>query len=132
MSSGESRRATIRPVDLDTANDGSIEWTIPADLPPGDDYFVGIQWKTWNGLWAVSDGPFTIAADADAPAVSNVAAVPATLKEGVDDSLLLTATATDEGGTIAGAEYFVGTDPGAATARRWRRRTGRLVPVPRP
>ena len=58
-------------------------------------------------------------ADSQSPTVSGIAAVPADVREGIDVSLTLTATANDSaagGSNIAAAEYFIGADPGAGNA----------------
>jgi len=53
--------------------------------------------------------------DTEAPVVSGVSTVPSQVREGADDYITLTAFADDSargGSRIAGAEWFIGTDPG--------------------
>ena len=57
----------------------------------------------------------TYASDSQKPLVIGIAAVPARVKENIDTSLTLTATAYDSmtgGSAIMAAEYFIGPDPG--------------------
>jgi M6 family metalloprotease-like protein len=44
------------------ANDGSHAWTIPASLPPGDDYTIRISSTSTPAIFAESEANFTIAA----------------------------------------------------------------------
>jgi len=100
----------------DTSNDGSFTWEISPAVTAGGDYRIRITPLSDAALYDTSDGEFWIfAPGTQGPLVHSVATLPTYIRQGIDPSLTVTATADDSAtgsSNIAGAEYFVGADPG--------------------
>jgi hypothetical protein len=98
------------------ADNGSYLWTPGAPLDAGSQYKIEVVWTGDLSVSDASDAYFSLAADDTAgPVVSNAASIPTKVREGVDLSLGLSATASDltrGRADIAEAEYFIGPDPG--------------------
>ncbi len=99
---------------------GSFDWTIPAGQASATNYRVRVSSLGAPTLTDTSDAAFTISPTAGAgPLVTNAAAVPSSVHEASGTPVSLVATASDAttgGQTIAGAEYFIGADPGPGNA----------------
>ncbi len=91
----------------DIANDGEFTWTIPVDLPPGQDYTIRVFLTEDESAEDTSDGPFTILAEPN-PDPVEFTVTPITTEVGADggDITYSVSIINNTGNLFSGVTYW--------------------------